>query len=274
MPVQLLQRVPLTLLPVPRTLAGLGEASHAFLYRDTQGFPAFAVLRFEAGGRKAIRPIVATVDLLTGKLGWRVQAPPEPRLLYGADELAKRPDAPVLVVEGEKTADEARQKPWLENYVVVTWPGGSRAVDKAAWKLLAGRKVTIFPDNDWPGIRAAWRIGDILHRVGAREVRVVWPPRGFPTNWDLADLPPPDWPERLPEGSAPEAVMAHLVRQRGALKALVAQAPVYEPGFTEAEAREAYGILYHRAIEALFELESKKALGGQPSAQGEGNGRV
>ena len=266
MPVEVLQRVPLTLLPVPRTLAGLGEARHVFLYRDTQGWPAFAVLRFEANGRKTIRPLVPALDMVTGKPHWRVQAPPAPRLLYGADELAKRPDAPVLVVEGEKTADEARQKPWLEDYVVVTWPGGSRAVDKAAWKLLTGRAVTIFPDNDWPGIRAAWRIGDILHRVDAGEVRVVWPPRGFPTGWDLADLPPPDWPERLPEGSAPEAVMAHLVRQRGALKALVAQAPLYEPGFTKAEAREAYGILYHRALEASFKLQAKKALEGQPSA--------
>ena len=45
---------------------------------------------------------------------------PTPRPLYNLSELALRPDSPVLIVEGEKTADAAKLFP---DYVVVTSSG-------------------------------------------------------------------------------------------------------------------------------------------------------
>ena len=85
-----------------------------------------------------------------GRQEWRCKALPEPRPLYGLDKLAARPDAPVLVVEGEKTADAAAQK----------FPGSCgrhlarrlEAARQADWSPLAGRAVTI-----WPRCRRARR---------------------------------------------------------------------------------------------------------------------
>jgi hypothetical protein len=42
-----------------------------------------------------------------GQLEWRRKWWPEPRPLYGLDQLAARPDALVIVTEGEKAADAA-----------------------------------------------------------------------------------------------------------------------------------------------------------------------
>src|SRR5215469_11775491 len=52
---------------------------------------------------------------------WRWQSWPAPRPLYGLWDLAKRPDAPVMVTEGEKAADAASRL--LPAFVVVTSPG-------------------------------------------------------------------------------------------------------------------------------------------------------
>ena len=46
-----------------------------------------------------------------------------PRPLYGLDRLAARPDAPVIVCEGEKAADAAERL--FPEYVAVTSPNGA-----------------------------------------------------------------------------------------------------------------------------------------------------
>ena len=54
-------------------------------------------------GGKEIRPLV-----LRGGC-WLLKDIPKPRLIYNLPELQERPDAPVLVVEGEKTSDATRK---------------------------------------------------------------------------------------------------------------------------------------------------------------------
>ena len=66
-----------------------------------------------------------------GRAEWRCKGFAEPRPLYGLDRLAARPDAPVLVVEGEKAADAAGKR--FKDHVVITSPGGSKAARKADW---------------------------------------------------------------------------------------------------------------------------------------------
>ena len=78
---------------------------------------------------------------------------PAPRPLYGLDLLTQNPKAPVLVVEGEKAADAAREIVKGSSYVVVSWPSGSAAPMLADWTPLHGRKVLLWPDADdkfWP----------------------------------------------------------------------------------------------------------------------------
>ena len=60
--------------------------------------------------------------------------------------------APVLVVEGEKTAEAAAVR--FPDYVVATSPGGSGAAAKRTGHL-SGRDVVIWPDADEPGKRYA-----------------------------------------------------------------------------------------------------------------------
>ncbi len=77
---------------------------------------------------------------------WRNWAFPTPRPLYGLHLLAQRPEAPVLIVEGEKAADAAREL--AKAYVVMTWPGGVESLDRADFSPLAGRQLLLWPDAD------------------------------------------------------------------------------------------------------------------------------
>ena len=114
---------------------------------------------------------------------------PAPRPLYGLDTLAQRPDAPVLVLEGEKAADAAGTL--FPDHAVTTWPGRCQAVAKADWRPLQGRDVVIWPDHDQPGVRAALAVAKACS--GASDVRIVDLPSGTPDRWDVADPLPEGW---------------------------------------------------------------------------------
>ncbi len=138
-------------------------------------------------------------------------APPAPRPLFGLDRLAARPDAPVLVVEGEKAADAATEL--FPGHACLSWQGGTNATAKADWTPLAGRSVAVWPDNDAPGRRAAEAVAAAVHPAGAARVAVVDVPRSWPDGWDVADaLPDGVAADRLwdmlaaAEGAEPEAV--------------------------------------------------------------------
>ena len=75
----------------------------------------------------------------SGAMQWRWKGVPAPRPLYNLDKLAASPDAPVVVVEGEKSADAAARV--FPKSVATTSPGGSQAASKADWTPLAGRRV-------------------------------------------------------------------------------------------------------------------------------------
>lgn len=88
--------------------------------------------------------------------GWHNKHPDSPMPLYGLDLLAARPAAPVIVVEGEKACDAARNM--FPDHVCVTWPRGVENVAYADWATLAGRWVIIWPDND-PVNKKGVRVG-------------------------------------------------------------------------------------------------------------------
>ena len=168
--------------PHPR----LGKPDQSWCYRNEKGDRFFYVCRFQLeGGGKAILPLTYWSN------GWQWKALPAPRPLYCLDRLTVRPNAPVLVVEGEKAADAAQNI--FPDLVVVTSPGGSKAVSKASWGPLKGREVTIWPDHDQPGSDYAQEVARLANEAGASTVRIVEIPQGFPPAWDLADSPPEGW---------------------------------------------------------------------------------
>lgn len=169
-----------------------GKPSAAWRYRDASGATVHWVCRFDKpDGSKEILP--QTLWREAGRLGWRWGAPPVPRPLYGLDRLALAPAAPVLVVEGEKTADAAAAL--FPGFAVVTWSGGSKAVGKADWTALAGRRVAILPDADMPGREAAQAVRKAVLAAGADCAAIVQLPATLPAAWDCADPFPPDFAE-------------------------------------------------------------------------------
>lgn len=147
-----------------------GSEAH-WRYSDT-----FVVARFPG---KKIRP------LWFDGTAWQFKAPPAPRPLLNLAQLAQRPDATVLVVEGEKTCDAAARL--FPTAVAVTWASGCKALDKSDWQPLAGRTVVLWPDHDGPGNDAMRKLAQMLLRVGAKSVRLVSNPPDAPEAWDLAD---------------------------------------------------------------------------------------
>ena len=92
-----------------------GTAAVRWVYRDAAGAPLFAVARFNlANGKKEVLPYTFGRRVWTMKNGirrdvteWHFKRPNLPVPLYGLDRLAARPNAPVLITEGEKKADAA-----------------------------------------------------------------------------------------------------------------------------------------------------------------------
>lgn len=172
-------------------------------YRDGHGRLMGYVLRTEIGGQK-ITPQVTWCIGPDGSARWCLRAFPSPKPLCGLDDLAARPDAPVLVVEGEKC--RAAGAGALPVYVVVCWPGGGKGVRWTNWAPLKGREVVLWPDADPQGREAMlgfehydgrWQDGvaQYAHAAGAAEIRYV-DTAGQPDGWDIADALDEGWTPR------------------------------------------------------------------------------
>jgi putative DNA primase/helicase len=179
----------------PQTHPALGPPTVAFVYRDANGATLQLICRFDPPGqRKQIVPCTLWRDVLG--LRWRWRGLPAPRPLYGLDRLTARPDAPVIVCEGEKAAEAATRI--FPCSVVVTSCGGANAARQTDWRPLAGRGVLIWPDADEPGARYARDVANILSAIGcnvstidAMALAAICPAssarRDPVTGWDAAD---------------------------------------------------------------------------------------
>lgn len=170
--------------------------SRADAYRDAAGKLLGYVLRVEARDGRKLTPQVTWCIGPDGTCRWCLQPFWLPRPLFGLDVLAAKPDAPVLVVEGEKCAAVAGAA--LPQYAVVSWPGGSKGVGTVDWTPLRGRDVVLWPDADRPGDEAMFGVTDrslnlrkpgvaqLAARAGCTAIRWV-DVAGQPKGWDIAD---------------------------------------------------------------------------------------
>lgn len=192
-------------------------ASQRWEYRDAAGELIGYVCRFELpGGGKDVMPQSFCMNSQTGEVSWRWMSFAKPRPLYGLDKLAKHPNAQVMVVEGEKTADAAQARYEAagisrDKLVTVSWPGGGKAVKHTDWSPLHGRKVGLWPDADQKsyaeghakagqpipvldqaGVACMLHVAELL-AGNAQSLKLIEPPAGVPDGWDLADELPDGW---------------------------------------------------------------------------------
>jgi putative DNA primase/helicase len=166
----------------------LDRAVAQWCYRNAEGNPLFWIQRLNlANGRKLFVHCV----WLDG--GWHRASKkdgftcswPTPRPLYNLHLLARSSDAPVLLVEGEKAADAASIL--FPGTLCLSWPNGSKSTATVDWTPLAGRRVTLWPDNDDPGRQCMAKLAPMLLQRGVQQVRIIHPPADMPPGWDLAD---------------------------------------------------------------------------------------
>ncbi len=168
-------------------MKGRSEVSR-FSYKDADEHVLGYVVRLEDKKGNKITPTLTYCVNEKGEQQWRWKGFGNDRPLYGLEQLKQKPNAPVLVVEGEKTCEAARTL--FPDHAVVTWSGGCGSVQKSDWSVLSEREVTIWPDHDKAGVNAALKIGKILEEHGNKNVACVDLPSTLPHKWDLADAIP------------------------------------------------------------------------------------
>lgn len=175
--------------------------TNLWAYHDHTG----AVLMYDAridfaDGSKMVVPMHWTGD------GWRNGTLADNRPLYN---MHKIPEAKsVVVVEGCKTA--AAMEQYFPNSTIVTWQGGSNAVNKTDWTPISNKeRVIIIPDADmktdpdngqplpWeeqPGMKAALQIAKILLNQGCSVYFVNTQSQASKKDgWDMADALAEGW---------------------------------------------------------------------------------
>jgi len=197
-----------------------GKPSATWTYRDAAGAVLGYVCRFEEkDGGKNFRPLCFFKE--GDRESWRWQSWEEPRPLFGLDRLAQDPGAPVVVTEGEKSADAAQRL--LDGYVCVTSPSGSKSAGKADWSPLKGRNVTIWPDADEPGLKYAEIVAGLAADAGAASVAILTPPVNVPEGWDAGDAfekgRPKDWVLALVTSAKPHKASGKVSRKPAAKRA-------------------------------------------------------
>ena len=193
-----------------------GLPAMKWAYKDAHGLLLGYIYRFNTSdGGKETLPLTYCQHDQTGKYDWRWMQWTEPhRPLSGLDRLAAKPDAYVLLVEGEKCADAPVD---MLQGAVVSWPGGSKAIEKIDWQPLVGRKIIAWPDCDaqrekltkaekeqgvdpetkpllpeheQPGMKAMLRIREILLAIDPAtqfEILDIPKPLEKPSGWDIAN---------------------------------------------------------------------------------------
>ena len=174
----------------------LGRAVAQWCYRDTTGQQLFWIQRInQPDGKKLFihRTWLDNTWHFPSRRDAFTSEWPAPRPLYRLPDLADRPDAPVIICEGEKAADAAAEL--FPDHACIAWCGGTGGVNAADWSPLSGRTVTLWPDADAAGRNCMAKLATRLQQLGATVV-VYNPPEKAPQKWDLADALAEGWKPR------------------------------------------------------------------------------
>lgn len=188
--------VPSSAPPPPRTDKGRKgpvkpwPLTGTWTYLDASGAVMGYVSRYDVTDANGItKKQILPLHYFGRSSGWRFKGHGHDNdPIYGLDRLASDPEKPVLLVEGEKTADAAQRL--FPDYACISWMGGSQRASKVDWSPLTGRLVTYWPDADEAGAQTVEVITERLRFYDAAALHLVRLPFGLPRGWDLADQPP------------------------------------------------------------------------------------
>lgn len=155
----------------------LGAPVATYTYFDLHGQIVASVVRFEPDGTRAsktFRPWCFKGDK------WSPGAP-DLRPLYRLPEIAASQH--IVLTEGEGKADALGS---LGIAATSAMQGAKAPLDKTDWSPLAGKTVTIWPDNDDTGFQYARDVAGRLNILGCTVLGVT-PPPDKPAKWDAAD---------------------------------------------------------------------------------------
>lgn len=156
-----------------------------YIYTNENGEPITCIYRYEKDGVKKF--LAMTYGRLNGSAPrWEWKAPKGNIPLYRLQQLAKNPNKPVLIFEGEKKANKAAEI-FGEAYCYVSSAFGAKSAHKTNWTHLKDRDVIIWPDNDQEGHNYAQNVAELVMRTSTKSVRIIQIPKNFPEKWDIAD---------------------------------------------------------------------------------------
>ena len=191
-----------------------GIETMRFAYRDENDRLLGYVVRLETeDGHKQTLPLTYCENG-KGIATWKWKGFGDKTPLYGLDQLARNPHAPVLLVEGEKAADAAQKL--LPDMVVLSWVGGSAGVKKVDLTPIQDKTVVMWPDNDAPGAKAA---ATLAIRFDAQSETA-----GFPNTFKVIDIPHEKLPQKwdladpLPESMTLNDVNTYIVHALSAIE--------------------------------------------------------
>jgi hypothetical protein len=165
--------------------------SVAYPYYDADHNLMFVVARWNLpGGGKRILPY--SVTNAGGQHKWVSKLRLTPRPIYNLAEVLAEPNKPILIVEGEKAVEAAKQDPQFDDFVVVTYQGGAGNWKHSDWEPAKGREIWMIPDNDDAGREA---FIELAQHLGLNQFcvtpKIALHSPAFPEKWDVAD----PWPE-------------------------------------------------------------------------------
>lgn len=156
-----------------------GAPSRVWTYRLPEGRIGGWIARYDIGdGKKEIIPYTWQRNRNTAEERVKAKSMPDPRPLYNLDQIVERPDAIILLAEGEKSADAAVD--FFPDWVPTAIPGGSNAVRLADLTPFAGRTVVIMADHDGPGYEFALKV--IQAAPNSCDIRMVVWPKAWPAS--------------------------------------------------------------------------------------------
>lgn len=123
----------------------LGKPMKYWAYHNENGQLIGYICRWDTKFGKDIRPVCYT------RQGWRCCGFPKPWKLYNLHLIYKYPELPILICEGEKSADAGTSL--FKDVICTTSMHGVQSVHNNDWSPLKDRDVIICADIDEAGIR-------------------------------------------------------------------------------------------------------------------------